>query len=97
MLFQVDYKVFQANRADALRAFGSFTQEQLEGLTSEHGIGLIGRWHSIADGTGTMILETDDFKNCAQFQLAWADVCDMNVKPVTSDVETRDAIQKYYM
>ena len=43
MLFQVDYKVFQANRADALRAFGSFTQEQLEGLTSEHGIGLIGR------------------------------------------------------
>ena len=44
-----------------------------------------------------MILETDDFKNCAQFQLAWADVCDMNVKPVTTDVETREAIQKYYM
>ena len=97
MLFQVDYKVFQAKRGDALRAFGSFTQEQLEGLTSDYGIGLVGRWHSTGDGTGTMILETDDFSKCAAFQLAWAEVCDMTVKPVTTDVQTREAIQTYFM
>ena len=36
-----------------LSGHGSFTQEQLEGLTSDYGIGLVGRWHSTGDGTGT--------------------------------------------
>ena len=97
MLFQVDYKVFQASRGDALRAFGTFTQEQLEGLTDDHGVGLVGRWHSLADGTGTMILETDDFAKCAAFQMAWAEVCDMTVKPVMTDVQAREAIQTFFM
>ena len=97
MQFQVDYKVFQASKGDALRAFGSFTQEQLMSLTADHGIGLVGRWHSIADGTGTMILEPDDFSKCAAFQLAWAEVCEMTVKPVISDEDFREAIKTYFM
>ncbi len=47
MLFQIDYRVFEANRGDALRAFGSFTQEQLESLLADHGVTLVGRWHSL--------------------------------------------------
>ena len=49
MLFQIDYRVFEANRGDALRAFGSFTQEQLESLLADHGVTLVGRWHSLGD------------------------------------------------
>ena len=97
MQFQIDYKVFQASKGDALRAFGSFTQEQLMSLTADHGIDLVGRWHSIADGTGTMILETDDFSKCAAFQLSWAEVCEMTVKPVISDEVFREAIKTYFM
>jgi hypothetical protein len=47
--------------------------------------------------TGTMILETDDFAKCAAFQMAWAEVCDMTVKPVMTDVQAREAIQTYFM
>ncbi len=97
MLFQIDYRVFEANRGDALRAFGSFTQEQLESLLDDHGVTLIGRWHSPGDGTGTMIVETDDFNKCSQFQLAWAEVCDTTVKPVMTDIPMREAIQEHFM
>ena len=45
MLFQIDYLVFQTSRRDALTAFGTFTQEQLESLLGDHGVKLIGRWH----------------------------------------------------
>ena len=44
-----------------------------------------------------MIVETDDFTKCNQFQLAWAEVCDMRAKPVVTDVPAREAIQKHYM
>jgi hypothetical protein len=44
-----------------------------------------------------MILETDDFAKCAAFQMAWAEVCDMTVKPVMTDVQAREAIQTYFM
>ena len=97
MLFQIDYRVFETNRGDALRAFGSFTQEQLESLLADHGVTLVGRWHSLGDGTGTMIVETDDFNKCSQFQLAWAEVCDTKVKPVIADVPLREAIQEHFL
>lgn len=97
MLFQIDYRVFESNRGDALRAFGSFTQEQLESLLADHGVILVGRWHSLGDGTGTMIVETDDFNNCSQFQLAWAEVCDTTVKPVMTDIPLREAIQEHFL
>ena len=97
MLFQIDYRVFESNRGDALRAFGSFTQEQLESLLADHGVTLVGRWHSLGDGTGTMIVETDDFNNCNQFQLAWAEVCDTTVKPVMTDIPLREAIQEHFL
>ena len=64
MLFQIDYSVFQTSRRDALTAFGTFTQEQLESLLGDHGVELIGRWHCLGEGTGTMIVETDDFSKC---------------------------------
>ncbi|MDE0874190.1 MAG: DUF3303 family protein, partial [Acidimicrobiales bacterium] len=67
MLFQIDYSVFQTNRRDALTAFGTFTQEQLESLLTDHGVELIGRWHCLGEGTGTMIVETDDFSKCTAF------------------------------
>ena len=41
MLFQIDYSVFQASRRDALTAFGTFTQEQLESLLDDHDVELI--------------------------------------------------------
>ncbi|MBA4810935.1 MAG: DUF3303 domain-containing protein [Acidimicrobiales bacterium] len=97
MLFQIDYKVFEGSRGDSLRAFGSFTQEQLESLLNDNDVNLIGRWHCLGDGTGTMIVETDDFSKCNQFQLAWAEVCDMSAKPVVTDVPAREAIQKHFM
>ena len=74
MLFQIDYSVFQSSRRDALTAFGTFTQEQLESLLDDHGVKLVGRWHCLGEGTGTMIVVTDDFSKCSAFQLAWADV-----------------------
>ena len=58
MLFQIDYSVFKSNRRDALTAFGTFTQEQLESLLDDHGVELIGRWHCLGEGTGTMIVAT---------------------------------------
>ena len=97
MLFQLDYKIFEGRRGDSLRAFGTFTQEQLESLTSDHDVTLVGRWHSLGDGTGTMIVETDDFSKCAAFQFAWAEVCDMTAKPVMTDVPAREAIQSHFM
>ena len=97
MLFQIDYSVFETNRGDALRAFGTFTQEQLESLLADHDVTLVGRWHSLGDGTGTMIVETDDFNKGSQFQLAWAEVCDTTVKPVMTDVPLREAIQEYFL
>ena len=97
MLFQIDYSVFQASRRDALTAFGTFTQEQLESLLDDHDVELIGRWHCLGEGTGTMIVETDDATKFAAFQLAWAAVCDMRAKPVMTDVAAREAIQKYFM
>ena len=97
MLFQIDYRVFETNRGDALRAFGSFTQEQLESLLADHGVTLVGRWHSLGDGTGTMIVETDDFNKCSPCQLAWAEVCDTKVKPVMTDVPLREAIQEHFL
>ena len=97
MLFQIDYRVFESNRGAALRAFGSFTQEQLDSLLADHGVTLVGRWHSLGDGTGTMIVETDDFNNCSQFQLAWAEVCDTTVKPVMTDIPLREAIQEHFL
>jgi len=97
MLFQIDYRVFETNRGDALRAFGSFTQDQLESLLTDHGVALVGRWHSLGDGTGTMIVETDDFSKCSQFQLAWAEVCDTTVKPVMADAPLREAIQEHFL
>ena len=97
VLFQIDYRVFETNRGDALRAFGGFTQEQLESLLADHGVTLVGRWHSLGDGTGTMIVETDDFNKCSQFQLAWAEVCDTTVKPVMTDIPLREAIQEHFL
>ncbi|MDG2022930.1 MAG: DUF3303 family protein [Actinomycetota bacterium] len=97
MLFQIDYSVFQSNKRDAFTAFGSMTQEQLEALTSDHGVELIGRWHCTGEATGTMIVETDDFSKCSAFQLAWADVCEMKAKPVLTDVQAREAIQANYL
>jgi len=41
MLFQIDYKVFEGSRGDSLRAFGSFTQEQLESLLNDNDVNLI--------------------------------------------------------
>jgi len=97
MLFQIDYSVFQPSRRDALTAFGTFTQEQLESLLDDHGVKLVGRWHCLGEGTGTMIVETDDFSKCSAFQLAWADVCDMTAKPVMTDIPAREAIQANFM
>ena len=93
MLFQIDYSVFKSKRRDALTAFGTFTQEQLESLLDDHGVELIGRSHCLGEGTGTMIVETDDFSKCSAFQLAWADVCDMRAKPVMTDIPAREAIK----
>ena len=97
MLFQIDYSVFQSSRRDALPAFGTFTQEQLESLLDDQGVKLVGRWHCLGEGTGTMIVETDDFSKCSAFQLAWADVCDMTAKPVMTDIPAREAIQANFM
>ena len=89
--------MFQSSRRDALTAFGTFTQEQLESLLDDHGVKLVGRWHCLGEGIGPMIVEADDFSKCSAFQLACADVCDMTAKPVMTDIPAREAIQANFM
>ena len=60
MLFQIDYRVLKLT--EAMRSSIGLRKSNLN--LADHGVTLVGRWHSLGDGTGTMIVETDDFNKC---------------------------------
>jgi hypothetical protein len=82
MLFMTLWKTPSGNRDKALERFLK------TGGSPPAGIKLIGRWHSVTQGRGVVISETDDAELIAKWCLEWSDLLEFEVVPVLDDSAT---------
>lgn len=79
MLFMTLWKTPSGNRDRALERFGK------TGGPPPAGIKVIGRWHSVTQGSGVVISETDNAELLAKWCLDWSDLLEFEVVPVIDD------------
>ena len=59
MLFSITWKMFDNTKLDCYRAFMAMTPED-DVADAGKGVTIVGRWHTIGNGSGVCIAETDD-------------------------------------
>lgn len=79
MLFIGHWRIPSSNRNAVIERFAK------TGGQPPAGIKLLGRWHSVANGTGFSISEADDASAMARWILEWSDLMEMDVSPALSD------------
>ena len=79
MLFICYYRILPGNRDACIARFAKTGAQLTEGIK------LLGRWHSVATGTGVSITEADDASAMARFELQWNDLMELEVRPALND------------
>ena len=79
MLFVTHWRILPGNRDTAIARFAK------TGGQPPQGVKMLGRWHSVADGTGFSISETDDASAIERWALEWNDLMEMHVSPALND------------
>lgn len=88
MLFSITWKMFDNTKLDCYRAFMAMTPED-DVADAGKGVTIVGRWHTIGNGSGVCIAETDDVAALNSWMVNWAGLCDITLSPVTDDATTR--------
>jgi hypothetical protein len=86
MLFLGHYRILPGNYAAVIARF------QQTGGQPPEGVKLLGRWHSVASGTGVSITEADDASAMARFALQWNDLMELEVGPALTDEQLGAAL-----
>ena len=93
MLFYAEYQCDRDKQADAQGFFATMTEEQIANEVPP-GINLIGRWHDVPNGSGIVIVETDDQNSLMNWMMGWSAMCTFPVvKPVADDATARKTIK----
>ena len=95
MKFMITWQVHEGKLLDATKIFSQMTAKDDKKDRGEN-INLIGRWHSIGDGTGVTICETEDPQALGAWALNWMSFLDVQVKPILDDEEVREIGRKKF-
>jgi len=49
------------------------------------GVRMLGRWHSVGEGDGLCIAETDDAQKLGIWMQEWSDLLEFRIQPVVDD------------
>jgi hypothetical protein len=79
MLFVSHWRILPGNRDATIARFAK------TGGQPPQGVKMLGRWHSVASGTGFAISEADDASAMARWSLEWNDLMEMEVHPALND------------
>ena len=93
MIFLCQYEVDRDKQADTQAFFANMTEEQIAG---EHpnGVTQIGRWHDVPNGTGVMVVETDNQEALTSWLMSWSGQCTFPVvTPVMDDAGAREIVK----
>lgn len=88
MLFSITWKMFDNTKLDCYRAFMAMTPADDVADAGED-VTIIGRWHTVGNGSGICIAETDSVSALTSWMVNWAPLCDITISPVTDDATTR--------
>mgnify|MGYP001825037150 CR=1 FL=1 len=86
MKFMVTWRLHDDKRIATLEAWASLTPQERADVGD--GVKLIGRWHDLSAGMGTLIVETDDLPALNRYLGQWIPVLDLEVVPVLDDEES---------
>ncbi|MEE2789693.1 MAG: DUF3303 family protein [Myxococcota bacterium] len=93
MIFMCTYQVDREKQADTQAFFAHMTDEQIAGEYPAD-VKQIGRWHDVPNGTGVIIVETDNQEALTNWIMGWSAQCTFPiVKPVLDDEGARKAIK----
>ena len=79
MLFLVHWTITPENQRAANERF------KAGGAPPPDGVRMLGRWHSVATGAGTLVCETSDPIALCRWTHEWSDLLDFQVVPAVDD------------
>ena len=93
MIFMCTYQLDRDKQAETQAFFANMTDEQIAGEYPSD-VKQIGRWHDAANGSGLIIVETDNQEALTGWIMGWSGACTFPiVKPVLDDDNARKAIK----
>ena len=95
MLVMVSWEIYPDKKMDAFAAFAQMTPED-DAADLGLDVKLVGRWHDLAAGTGTAVVESASVEAVYSWIYNWAPMIESTITPVLDD-ETARAILKEKM
>ncbi len=92
MLYLSRFKVREASRHETYKMFASLDLDGPE-LAGPEGLRIVGRWHDIVAGNGVAIIECDDPKVLAAWNVQWNSVLDVSIVPALDDAAAQQALK----
>ena len=93
MIFMCTYQLDRDKQAETQAFFANMTDEQIAGEYPAD-VKQIGRWHDAANGSGLIIVDTDNQESLTGWIMGWSGACTFPiVKPVLDDANARKAIK----
>ena len=86
MKYMTTFSIPSQNSKAAIDRFMSNAVPWPEGLT------LLGRWHSLGNGHGFVLVETNDPVLLTKYNVAWGDLLELETVPVINDEEIASAL-----
>jgi len=92
MIFMCTYQIDREKQADCQAFFATMTDEQIAGEYPD-GVKQIGRWHDLPNGTGVVIVETDNQEALGMWIMGWSGFATFPiVTPVVDDTDGRKIV-----
>ncbi len=93
MLVMVSWELYPETKMDAFAAFSQMTPED-DATDLGLDVKMIGRWHDLAAGTGTAIVESASVDAVYSWVVNWAPMISATVTPVLDDEGARNVIKE---
>jgi Protein of unknown function (DUF3303) len=93
--YLVSWNLDQSSRMTVSKAFSGMNTADDAAVEKKYGIHLIGRWHSISDGTGIAVVESSSVDAVNAWLLNWVPFMSIKVIPVLNDADVRKVISAY--
>ncbi len=93
MLLMVSWELYPETKMDAFTAFSQMTDED-DAADLGSDVTMIGRWHDLASGAGTAIVESTSVEAVYSWVLNWAPMITSTVTPVLDDEAARRVVKE---
>ena len=93
MLVMVSWELYPETKMDAFAAFSQMSEED-DAADLGLDVKMIGRWHDLAAGSGTAVVESASVEAVYSWVMNWAPMISATVTPVLDDEGARSVVKE---